>query len=123
MFRHHTRNKVDYNMSSHKQCDMIARATMISLVAFLSILATAADQKGMSKFIASVHQDYESSTVAKRINELGSSSVEGWSGRVEKMHHNIRVLIVKGQGNTCEVIGKLDGVQTCEADSIISIHE
>lgn len=84
---------------------------------------TGSTADGNSKFIATVHEGHDPHAVAKRIADHGADAEQQWVGSVERTHAAIRVLIVNGPRDTCDVLQKIDGIKQCEEDSIVSIHD
>lgn len=106
---------------------MVTRTCAVLLAAFLVLhvtpCASGAPKKSMSKFILAVHDDYDPHEVAAEINQRSDSQAHDWYGSVEKTHSMIKVIIISGKSNTCEVLHDVDGIKTCEADSVVSVHD
>lgn len=97
-----------------------------AVLLFMAILMGAIALKtehGDTKFIATVHEGHDPHAVAKDIAHRGKSEEHKWAGSVERTHAAIRVIIVNGPKDTCQVLEKIDGIKLCEEDSIVSIYD
>lgn len=105
---------------------MRSHLAIILLYLTIFVIVSASDNDktdGHSTFIATVRDKYNLHKVAAQVNRRGAGGSGDWSGSVHKTHDIIRVLIIHGESHTCDVLRQVAGIDTCEADSIISINE
>lgn len=73
------------------------------------------------KFIATVSEGHDPHDVARQIERHATEKVNQWDGNVEHTHAAIGVIIVNGPQGSCQILQKVDGVEECEIDSIVTL--
>lgn len=95
-------------------------AATLFCVITLQICVQTAPTHLHSKFIATVHDEFDLAYITDLINTKGREADAIWSGSVVQSHEAIRVIIISGQKHTCDVITAINGVKQCEPDSTVT---